>query len=81
MTSACVKWAKEHVDDFNDVLARQLSSFDQSSDMWKECMETAHRHDAMLGEVGLNFRHLIGRERSLDENLDEDGDEDVGLGL
>jgi hypothetical protein len=59
--SACVKWAKEHVDDFNVILARQLSSVDQNSSLWKECMEQAHDHAAMLRDVGFDFTELIGK--------------------
>jgi hypothetical protein len=66
MMSACVKWAKEHVDDFNALLERQLSSVDESSETWKECMERAHMHASMLGEVGLDFKDLIGRRHTRD---------------
>jgi len=60
MMSACVKWAKEHVDDFNGVLERQLSSVPEDSDTWKECMERAYIHADMLAEAGLDFKDLIG---------------------
>jgi hypothetical protein len=60
MMSACVKWAKEHVDDFNAVLARQLSSVPKDSDTFNTCMERAHTHAAMLAEAGLDFKNLIG---------------------
>ncbi len=59
--SACVKWAKEHVDTFNVILARQLSSVDRSSPLWKECMDQAHDHAAMLRDVGFDFTELIGK--------------------
>jgi hypothetical protein len=61
MLSAAVKWAKEHVDDFNALLGRQLSSVDESSETYKACMQRAHEHAAMLGEVGLDFRNLVGK--------------------
>jgi hypothetical protein len=61
LMSACVKWAKEHVDDFNVILARQLSSVDQSSSLWMECMDQAHDHAAMLRDVGFDFTELIGK--------------------
>ncbi|KAI9839733.1 MAG: exocyst complex component exo84 [Thelocarpon superellum] len=60
MMSACVKWAKEQVDAFNQILGRQLSSFDHGSDVWQECIETAQQHAVMLTEVGLDFKHLVG---------------------
>ena len=61
MMSACVKWAKEHVDQFNTLLRRQLSSVDSESETYKACMETALAHADMLSEAGLDFRNMIGR--------------------
>jgi hypothetical protein len=60
MMSACVKWAKEHVDAFNELLERQLSSVPRESETWIVCMERAKEHAGMLGEAGLDFRGLIG---------------------
>lgn len=60
--SACVKWAKEQVDIFNTILARQLSSIDQNSATWTECMNQAREHAKMLNAVGLDFSSLIGRD-------------------
>lgn len=59
--SACVKWAKEHVDAFNVLLERQLSSVEKSSQVWQECMDQALAHAGMLTEVGLDFTELVGR--------------------
>jgi hypothetical protein len=64
MMSACVKWAKGHVDEFNQLLQRQLSSVDSESATYKECMERAMLHANMLEEVGLDFKDLIGRSAS-----------------
>ncbi|KAL1839794.1 hypothetical protein VTJ49DRAFT_1168 [Mycothermus thermophilus] len=61
MMSACVKWAKEEVDAFNAILARQLSGEKEGSEVWTQCMETAKEHAAMLSEVDLDFRNLVGR--------------------
>ncbi|KAL2267055.1 hypothetical protein VTJ83DRAFT_4332 [Remersonia thermophila] len=61
MMSACVKWAKEEVDAFNAILARQLSGEKEESEVWTQCMETAKDHAAMLSEVDLDFRNLVGR--------------------
>ena len=61
MLSAAVKWAKEHVDAFNEILAKQLSSVGRESSVWKQCIDQAHEHAAMLTEVGLDFKELIGR--------------------
>jgi hypothetical protein len=75
--SACVKWAKEQVDAFNILLARQLSSTDRDGPVWKECMDQAQEHAKMLSEVGLDFKSLIGRDSS--SGQDQNGP--VGLGL
>ncbi|KAK2798656.1 exocyst complex component exo84 [Onygenales sp. PD_10] len=61
MTSACIKWAKQHLDGFNAVLARQLSSVEPDSTVWKGCMEIVHDHAAMLLEVGVDFKDMIGK--------------------
>jgi hypothetical protein len=76
--SACVKWAKEHVDEFNSILARQLSSVEEGGQVWQKCMEQAHEHAAMLGEVGLDFKELVGR--TTDAGLEEVKGP-VGLGV
>lgn len=74
--SACVKWAKEHVDQFNILLRRQLSSVDESLPVYKECMDQAHEHAALLKDVGLDFSDLIGKE--VDEEKEQ---KPVGLGV
>ncbi len=75
--SACVKWAKEQVDTFNVILARQLSSTERGSPVWTECMERAMEHAKMLSDVGLDFKSLIGRDPSSDSG--QNGP--LGLGL
>ncbi|TLS30432.1 hypothetical protein PpBr36_02925 [Pyricularia pennisetigena] len=61
MMSVCVKWAKEEVDAFNAILARQLSSTDRDGEIWRKCVDQAKSHADMLSEVGLDFRNLVGR--------------------
>ncbi|KAH0551001.1 exocyst complex component exo84, partial [Trichoglossum hirsutum] len=61
MMSACVKWAKEHVDMFNGALARQLSSEDTRSQIWADCMERAREHAKLLVDVGLDLRDQVGK--------------------
>lgn len=88
MMSACVKWAKEAVEAFNVILARQLSSTERGGQVWTQCMERAKEHAQKLSEVGLDFKNLVGRE--LEEEAaaavggggagDEPGSP-VGLGL
>ena len=77
--SACVKWAKEQVDSFNIILARQLSSTGQGGKAWTECMAQAKEHAKMLSEVGLDFVGLVGSESS--EQGGQGGGGPVGLGL
>lgn len=57
-----MKWAKEVVDAFNVLLARQLSSTERDGAVWKQCMERAKIHAEMLSEVQLDFGDLVGRE-------------------
>ncbi|CAN8102361.1 unnamed protein product [Discula destructiva] len=77
MMSACVKWAKEEVEAFNVILARQLSSTERESEAWNKCMERAKEHAQMLSEVGLDFRNLVGQEPAPANG----NDVPVGLGL
>jgi hypothetical protein len=79
MMSACVKWAKEEVEAFNVILARQLSSTDEGGEVWSLCMERAKLHAKMLSEVGLDFRNLVGATVQDTEKAVTDGP--VGLGL
>ena len=70
MMSACVKWAKERLDDFCETLGRQLSSVVEGSKTWIECLGRAREHAGMCGEVGLEFGELVkvGRKR-VDEGV------------
>lgn len=78
MMSACVKWAKEEVDAFNTILARQLSGEEEGSQVWTQCMDRAREHALLLSEVGLDFRNLVGQNvRTAAEN----GSPDVPVGL
>ncbi|KAI0875843.1 serine/threonine-protein phosphatase pp2a catalytic subunit [Hypoxylon argillaceum] len=62
MMSACVKWAKEEVDAFNTILARQLSSTERGGEVWNQCMEQAKTHAQVLEAVQLDFRDLVGKD-------------------
>ncbi|KAI1386495.1 Cullin repeat-like-containing domain protein [Hypoxylon trugodes] len=77
MMSACVKWAKEEVDAFNVILARQLSSTERDGTVWNQCMERAKTHAKMLEEVQLDFRDLVGR----DVPQGTKSNDPIGLGL
>jgi hypothetical protein len=62
MMSACIKWATEHLETFNALLIRQLSSVERGGKVWRECMDVVWGHEReMLGEVGLDFREVVGR--------------------
>ena len=73
MMSACVKWAKEQVEEFNAILHRQLSSVDPQSQTWRDCLDQAHQHAAVLGGVGLDFKNLIGQDVQSDGTVGLDG--------
>lgn len=81
MMSACVKWAKEEVDAFNAVLARQLSGEKEGSEVWNQCMETAKQHAAVLSEVDLDFRNLVGQNVKQQVAVDGQSNGPQGLGL
>ncbi|KAL2172869.1 hypothetical protein VTG60DRAFT_47 [Thermothelomyces hinnuleus] len=80
MMSACVKWAKQEVDAFNAILARQLSGEKEGSEMWTRCMETAKSHAGMLSEVGLDFRNLVGQNMAAPTDVSSSR-APAGLGL
>jgi len=72
--SACVKWAKEHVDSFNVLLIRQLSSVEEGGGAWEDCMAQARHHASMLREVGLDFEGLVGKAPEKEQGV-------IGLGV
>lgn len=80
MMSACVKWAKEEVEAFNIILARQLSSTEPGGPVWVQCMDRAKEHAKKLSEVGLDFMNLVGRDL-VEVPAAEKESPPVGLGL
>lgn len=60
--SACVKWAKEHLDNFNKILVSQLSNVQRDSMTWRDSIKQAQEHAQMIDEVGLDFKGLVGLE-------------------
>lgn len=78
MMSTCVKWAKEEVEAFNLILARQLSSTEQGGEVWTQCMDRAKEHAKLLSEVGLDFMNLVGRNV---EGASTGSPSGVGLGV
>ncbi|KAA8651281.1 hypothetical protein EYZ11_009189 [Aspergillus tanneri] len=69
MTSACIKWAKQHLDDFNALLTRQLSSVQRGTTVWQKCIDIVHEQASHLSEVGVDFADLVA------SGLDTNGDE------
>lgn len=66
--SACIKWANTHLETFNTLLVRQLSAVEKSGKLWRECMDVVWSHERdMLGENGLDFREVIGRDLEIPE--------------
>lgn len=61
MMSACVQWARERIEELNGVLLGQLGEKKDGERRWVETMNQAREHARILGEVGLDFGHLIGR--------------------
>ena len=87
MSSAAVKWAKEHLEQLNAILVRQMKgSIEKGSETWETCLDILGEHEKLLVEVGLDFRGVVGRGLRDDEGdtLTGDGREKdgvVGLGL
>lgn len=90
--SAVVTWAKEQVDEFNVMLERQMSSVDQGSPLWSECVDVVKGQAGVLAEVGVDFRGVVARNVAGDLGVrdgaswgDEAGDtrarRPVGLGV
>ncbi|KAE8131014.1 Cullin repeat-like-containing domain protein [Aspergillus pseudotamarii] len=67
MTSACIKWAKHHLDGFNALLTRQLSSVQRGTSVWKKCIGIVHEHADLLTEVGIDFTDLVAKGLESDE--------------
>lgn len=61
MTSACIKWAKHHLDGFNDLLTRQLSSVQRGTSVWQKCIDIVHEQADTLSEVGVDFTDLVAK--------------------
>ncbi|KAJ6090035.1 hypothetical protein N7467_005251 [Penicillium canescens] len=66
MSSSCIRWAKHHLDGFNALLSRQLSSVQRGTSVWQKCLDIVHEHAALLMEVGVDFTDLVAR--GLEEN-------------
>ncbi|KAK4988340.1 exocyst complex component exo84 [Elasticomyces elasticus] len=85
-SSAVVKWAKERLDEFNDVLGRQLSEVARDGEVWEACVLEVKRHAEVLKEVGVDFRGLVGKGLGVDVDGSEAlpvrrREEHAGLGV
>lgn len=67
MTSACIKWAKHHLDGFNALLTRQLSSVQRGTTVWQKCIDVVHEQAGILAEVGVDFADLIAKGLEMTE--------------
>ena len=61
MSSSCIRWAKQHLDGFNALLGRQLSSVQRGTSIWEKCLEIVRQHVDLLSEVGVDFADLVAR--------------------
>lgn len=61
MTSSCIRWAKHHLDGFNALLCRQLSSVQRGTTVWQKCLDIVHEHANLLTEVGVDFTDLVAK--------------------
>lgn len=75
MSSACIKWATEHLDGFNSLLTRQLSSVERGTSVWKKCLDIVDEHAAMLTDVGVDFHDIIAKGL-VDGDRNRNGDQD-----
>lgn len=78
-------WAKDRLDEFNEVLERGLSSVSRDGEVWRQCLSQAREMAGMIEEVGLDFAGLVGAglkgERGEKGNLEDGGGLVEGLGL
>lgn len=70
LASALVRWAKQHIDGYIELLERQLQTVDPGSKVWEDCMEITKIHSTMLVDAGLDFKELnnpsVGRKAELE---------------
>lgn len=71
MTSACIKWAKQHLDGFNALLTRQLSSVQRGTTVWQKCMDIVHEQAEVLMEVCVDFTDLVAQGLGVNEEISE----------
>ncbi|KAL7272569.1 exocyst complex component exo84 [Rhizina undulata] len=80
LASALVKWAKEHVLGYVELLERQVQTVQGDSKVWKDCVEITRLHSTMLVDCGLDFKELKNPPIGMKKNPGDE-QEVVGLGL
>jgi len=58
LASALVRWAKERITTYIELLDRQLVTVEPNSKVYDDCMEITRIHSTMLVECGLDFQEL-----------------------
>lgn len=54
-SSTLVKWAKQELEEFADLLERQLEVVDRGSKVYRDCMDIVRGNSKMLVDAGLDF--------------------------
>jgi hypothetical protein len=62
LASALVRWAKEHIQNYIELLERQLETVEPGSKVYEDCMEITRIHSTMLVDCGLDFKELKNPE-------------------
>ncbi|GFN18718.1 exocyst subunit EXO84 [Aspergillus tubingensis] len=71
MSSASIRWAKHHLDGFNALLTRQLSSVQRGTTVWQKCIDIVHEQADQLTEVGVDFTDLVAKDLETGEEFTE----------
>ncbi|KAJ6258743.1 hypothetical protein Dda_6795 [Drechslerella dactyloides] len=83
LSSPLVKWAKEHVEGYSDLLTRQLSSVAPEDEVFEQCVQYTLLHSKLLTDVGLDFKDLLLPRVTVATNghMDADGEMNGDSGL
>jgi hypothetical protein len=54
-SSTLVKWSKARLEEFADLLERQVEVLDRNSTMYRDCMDIVRGNSKMLIDAGLDF--------------------------
>ncbi|RAH65631.1 exocyst subunit EXO84 [Aspergillus aculeatinus CBS 121060] len=70
MSSASIRWAKHHLDGFNALLTRQLSSVQRGTTVYQKCLDIVHEHASLLTEVGVDFTDLVAKGLEVEDSAE-----------